>query len=413
MKLLTYVFSLVATTAAAQVQVVARLEKPSYLAGEPIAVLLEIRNVGKEPVAYDRGLGDVRLVVPNGDMRRPGPLTPCGGAEVAGGVMGGVSHPPMLKPGAVTTMRYLLRGYRLLPGAYGLRASGKAGVGWQHYPDTFSGKKPVVQAHKYGDPVAGAEFETSLPFTVRSSTRAELEAVYAPLVNDARESYTEKGHEARQAIFEMAPPFLERQLVDLLRTGGHELWGAESAAKALAEINTVDSRSALREAFDRSRDLWIRAAIVHAIAETGHADNLEFLGTLLPGRSSELDDRIRRIALLGIGVVGGDAAVSALSAAPRSPNPLVMHALVTALGNTAARSAVPVVIELAPDEKGYVRNTACAALSTLTHFAWCDGSGNVSKMQARWRAWWAEHGATATIHSPAECRNLLNLPPIR
>ena len=54
-------FLLAATSAMAQVQVDVRLEKIRYLAGEPIVVLVDVRNVGRESVGYSECDGDVGL----------------------------------------------------------------------------------------------------------------------------------------------------------------------------------------------------------------------------------------------------------------------------------------------------------------------------------------------------------------
>src|SRR6476659_2163426 len=102
--LLSVVLCLLATPAVAQVEVGVRTEKPSYLAGETVFILVDIRNVGDEPISYDGGgiLNPLSFVVANGNPKPVRSLSACGGIE-SGGAMGGVDHPPMLQPGKQTT----------------------------------------------------------------------------------------------------------------------------------------------------------------------------------------------------------------------------------------------------------------------------------------------------------------------
>jgi len=413
-KLLAVMLSLIATPALAQVEVSVRTEKPSYLAGEPVFILVDVKNLYDEPIAYGGGnlKPPLTFVVANGARRPTKTLSGCG-SPVGGGAFGIVDHPPLLKPGAQTTLRYLLRGYRLTPGTYELRVSGHADVRWKHYPDLPNGGRAPEPKHKDGDPVEGAVVDRTLPLVIVDSSQAELQAAYKPYVAVAIQMYSRQGSEAAQAIFEMAPPFLEAEIVKIVRYAGNRYGLGGSAAAALAEIDTPSSRRELIAWFDRSTDLPARREIADAIAKSRHPDNLAFLASLLPGRSTELDDWIRNIAALGIGGIGGPAAVTALAQAPASPNPLVNRSIVLALGNTHDRSAVPVLIDRARGPNGYVLNEVCDALTQLTHYTWCDGSADVVAMQARWRRWWAANGATLTIYDNEDCPTLTGLPVVR
>jgi hypothetical protein len=111
------------------------------------------------------------------------------------------------------------------------------------------------------------------------------------------EVYSERGSQAAQAIFEMAPPFLEPDIVKIVRYAGSQYGIAGSAAAALAEINTPSSRRELIAWFDPSTDLRTRRDIVDAIAKSRQRGYLDFLTSLLPGRSTEADDSIRTTAV--------------------------------------------------------------------------------------------------------------------
>jgi HEAT repeats len=413
-KLLALGLCLLATPVFAQVEIGVRTEKASYLAGEPVFVLVDIKNVGDEPISY--GGGGIRnpltFVVANGKLKPNPSLSACDGS-VRGGAVGAIDHPPLLKPGTQTTRRYLLRGYRLMPGSYELRVSGHADVRWKHYPTLANGAPAPPPKHQDGDPVEGAIVDRTVPLVIAPSSQSELEAAYKPYTAVAMEVYSERGSQAAQAIFEMAPPFLEPDIVKIVRYAGSQYGIGGSAAAALAEINTPSSRRELIAWFDRSTDLRTRREIVDAIAKSRQRDYLDFLTSLLPGRSTEADDSIRTTAALGIGRIGGAAAVNALAQAPASSNRLVNMMVIKGLGNTNDKSAVPVLIDRVTTPDGLVKNEVCTALAQLTHYQWCDSSGDDAAMQARWRRWWAVNGATAKIYDNEDCQNLAGLPFIK
>jgi len=154
-QLIAIALSLLATPASAQVDVAVRTEKPTFRAGEPIFILVDVKNVGAEPVAYDGASlkPPLTLAVKNGTKKAVRSLHGCPGAD--DNVLGVrfVTHPPFLQPGESTTFRYLLSGYRLNAGSYELNVSGHVDVGWRG-PDPFSGTAPNPK-HKVGDPVGG------------------------------------------------------------------------------------------------------------------------------------------------------------------------------------------------------------------------------------------------------------------
>ena len=165
---------LAATPALAQVQVDVRLEKNRHLAGEPVVVLVEVRNVGDEAVGYSTCDGDVRLQVLGAERRVPPNIFGCFSGIGSGGGCG-IDHPPLLQPGQATTFRYLLKRYDLRPGQYQLSASGKAGVRWKSYPAYAPSVPPrAPPKHKETDPVPGAQFDQRLPLAIVTATQREL-----------------------------------------------------------------------------------------------------------------------------------------------------------------------------------------------------------------------------------------------
>lgn len=412
-KPLTVAICLLAGPAWAQVEVQVRTENPQFLAGEPIFVIVEVKNVGTEQVAYNGASvkPPPELSVRNGERRVIKGLTGCGSGSGVGGGFGVTDHPPMLQPGKSTTFRYLLRGYRLKPGTYELRVSGTVDVAWRE-PSFVQTRAPrPAFTRSITEPVEGATIDRTLALTIMVASEDALRAAYAPYVAAAAESFSRAGNQAVDGIVEMAPPFLEPEIRTLIKRRGHERGFAYAAAQALAEIDTRSSRAELIDWFDRSDDLQIRSSIVNAVARARHPDYLPFLASLLPGRSTQVDNRIRRDAALGIGMIGGEAAVEALRDAPRSPDPLVAGAVLEALGNTRSKSAIPILIERAEGQKGYVSNDVCNALITLTHLSWCGGVG-LEETQKKWRTWWAANARNVRVYSPDDCPDRSTLPHI-
>lgn len=86
---------------------------------------------------------------------------------------------------------------------------------------------------------------------------------------------------ARDAISEMAPPFLEKMISEFAANP----YTASFAVKGLSRIDTDESHADLMKLFDKSTDLNIRESIVQALAETNNSDQLGFFASLLPGHS--------------------------------------------------------------------------------------------------------------------------------
>lgn len=411
-KLLAVAICLLAGPAWAQVRVQVRTEKPQFLAGEPIFVLVQVQNVGIEQVAYEGASSEppVELSVRDGGRKVTNGLTACEGGIPHPRAHGVVDHPRMLQPGKSTTFRHLLRGYRLTPGNYELRVSGTVDVAWRPPYPQVNAPPPPTYKRSVTEPVDGAAIDRALPLTIVAASDEELRAAYVPHVAAAAETVT-GGHDAVNAILEMAPAFLEPEIRNLVSQRGRQPAFAEAAAEALAEIDTPSSRAELIDWFDRSDNLQVRSFIVRAVATARHPDNLAFLTSLLPGRSTEIDNGIRRDAALGIGMIGGEAAVSALRDAPLSPDPLVAGAVLRALGSTHSKSAIPILLERVDDRKGHVSNDVCRALMTLTHQQWCAGLG-LAETQEKWRTWWAANAKDLRVYGPNDCANDSNLPHI-
>lgn len=386
-----------------QVSVEVKTSKPDYLAGEAVFVVLEVRNVGTEPVAYWRCEAGVDLLVKGAKKKQVPNLWGCFAGEGGGVGCGTTSHPPFLEPGKTVTFQYLLKDYRLGPGRYELRAKGTAGVRWKQPQVIPSGASPPSPPqHKEGDAVEGAEFEVSLPLKISSGSLDDLQQAYAPLVTQADGHATDifAMEQAREAIVEMAPEFLESTIAGFASPPRP----TALAVKGLENIATPESRADLLKIYDSNPDPGLRARIVEALAKIGAPDDLQFLAGLLPASGAYADRSRGQWAALGLGHIGGDSVVAALASGFSGSDEEVRHAIVLALGNTESSSAVDSLIGMYSDGDDLVRNDVCSALSELTHRLWCDGSGSsVTTQQARWRKWWSSHKENAVIYGKDDC----------
>src|SRR4051812_36337413 len=212
-KALTLAICLLAGPASAQVRVQVRTEKPQFLTGEPIFVVVEVENTGVEPVAVRAWFKPpLELSVRNGERKVTKELTGCWGGlgSGTGSAVGVGNHPPILQPGKSTTFRHLVSGYRLTPGTYDLRVVGTVDVAWRE-PDPSSQvgapRSPVRRL--ITDPVDGASVDRTLPLTIVAGSTDALRTAYAPYVAAAFASFGNERYEAVTAILEMAPAVLE------------------------------------------------------------------------------------------------------------------------------------------------------------------------------------------------------------
>jgi hypothetical protein len=357
---------LAARAAMAQVQVDVRLEKTEYLVGEPVGVIIDVRNNGGEPVGYSSCGGNVRLTIVGATRRTLPSLSGCfSGIGFSTGGAGCSGH-LRIPPGQAKRFTYVLQDYDLRPGHYQLRASG----------------------------TQGAQFDRMLPVTVVASTPRELRAALAPLIANADAADPEHRQYARSAIIESAAPFLD----SLIARFAAEERLETSAIEALGRIASTRSRTHLKNLF-HSTDARRRSAIVIALARVGHRDDADFLAGFLQDGTNNLVSR--QLAALGLGRIGGDQAVKLLEGALVTASEL-RPMIATALGNTRSRAAVPVLIGMFGNNPS--RNSVCGALRTLTHRSWCGGTADdPSATRRQWLRWWNEHRSKTSLFGPDNC----------
>ena len=383
MKLALRAAVLLATTpVVAQVHLVVTTDKPEYLRGEPIIVVLEVQNESSAPVGYP---SEVSIVIPGVQQRVAPNISGCFGGIGWGNGTGSGDHEPTIKPGETQTFKYVVRGYDLAPGTYELTLAGTSGVRWSDNVSTES-------------TAAGSQsnrFNWNHRLVVREGDEARLQEAMARLVATAQGTGQDAAI-AKEAIIEAAPPFLESEIVKL----ASDVQLRSRAVAALGRMNTQASRASLRSLFDSKTDAGSGHDIVLALARTGEPDNLEFFSRLLRD-TAESDPWLADYAALGAGFVGGPGGVEALRAGTSISSPLVRDTVAVALGNTKSADAVDVLIAMPQDIRDL--SAVCGGLTSLTHWTWCDSSGDLKTLQARWRRWWTQNRSSTRIFGHENC----------
>ena len=397
---------LASSPAFAQVRVEIRTEKAVYLEGEPIYFVASVTNVGEYRLEFGPVDRDLELVIdgvePYAWRDRCGTSIRRTWIHSISETVTVTSHTPALptlptvSPGRTTIFRYLLRGYHLTAGTHQVRVSGTAPVAWPRDGHIVVIGEPGRVPHGPGDPVEGAVVDRTLPVVVKPGTEQALRAAFEPLLT-AGKSISEGS--ARAGIYEMAPAFLTDVIAAMADDRDTRSY---DAYQALADINTPAARAHLRRLHDTT-SRQERSSPVWALARTAHAENLEFLASLVQGGRAQLDDSIRA-ALSGLACLGGDRAADAIGPATRNSDAEVRRTAVEALGRTSARNAVPLIIEAARLDPNLLPE-ACSTLRTLTHHEWCDGKtdlGTYLRQPIGWADWWNRNGSRVPIFSPTE-----------
>jgi HEAT repeat protein len=241
----------------------------------------------------------------------------------------------------------------------------------------------------------GSQFERSLSLNVVAGSDTELRDAYGAFVADVDAADPTRRHNARAAISESAPRFLESMIARFAAEDPSD-W---TAIDALGRLATTESRAQLRNLFSRNEEPW-RADVMLALARVGHHDDAAFFFSAL--QSTDVDLRSRVYAALGLGRIGGEDAVRYLERAlPAAPDE-VRSTIATGLGNTRSRLAVPVLIGMLDNKPA--PNEVIGALQTLTHHPWeSDVAADPAAQRRRWVRWWTENGSTAPVFGPDEC----------
>ena len=403
-----FLFLVAAATAGASPTLTGTFRAPDAqpLVGGPVFLIFEVTNSGAKPVRINYAESSSPCarfgITVDGEHRADG--TCDGRTAFSCG-----SGTTLIAPGAKWSQKIFLNHYYEFPhaGVYHVRATRlvKMYVGGQ-----------------YDDPQEQQEFAANVDVTLKDATPAELRAAFAPIVADLANDPSFARREAVDVIMTLAPPFLEPTLIKMLQTDDAGL-----ALIALSKMQSARAREAVMhvaefgtpvdpKADDLTRALQFaqQAAAVRAMGQTRDRSYLPLL--LKVARIAPLDSDLKSASLVAVGQAGGNEAVPFLQSELSGPSLGQRFQAALALGETGSRDAVPILIDLLSSQDADLRNVASVSLRRLNHRHWGSDADDLDGVQpdpavlaAAWKAWWKLNSASATIYSPGECSEELNL----
>jgi hypothetical protein len=352
-------------------------ERVASAVGEPVLVIAEFTNVTVHALMFDESpcLESFKPVVPVKPTKTSG-LYGCRAGGRAGSCGAGIVE---LKPGEKWSARLLL------PDGIGPNSPGDF---------QYEAQREIRFYATNGSLTEVGRQEINEFFTVRVVEESEnqLRADYAALVTDLQSPDGPRRSMALMALTEHPRDFLEPLILELSQNPG----AVSASVEGLKKLGTDAAKHRLAELTDSQYDESLRQPATTALVEL---DDRNYCGVMLrlmnlhQGYTSE-------IAARGAGLLCGETAISQLVSL-LSASPVRAFEIAYALGNTASRNALPLVIELLKNSDAGVRSAAREALYTLTHRQ--SSFTSVPEEYQEWTAWWASQGRTARIFSPAEC----------
>lgn len=353
--------------ARAQMQGHISMAKDVYFAGEPVYVLFEYTNVGKDAVQYSlgdpyaEGCGGYKLEVSEEAAKESGSCGERGGKSecMAGNEIlaaGETRHQLLL----VNFAHHLGKA-----GTYEIRATQEM--------------KYSAATGDVGTAAAQQELKVEKRFTIQvvKGDRERLEAIYKPYVVNLSSQDDEIQREAERAIVSGAPAWLGDTIVGMLR----RYTSREFALLGLKNLNTEKSRGELAKIVQStSEETDENLTAVRYLAELGDKKYFPMLQEIAKKEPANEG----REYVLAAAELGGDEAVPFLQEMLGSGDGAARANAVMGLGKTGSKAAVPLLIEALKDRE--LAKLARAGLVELTH-----------QQEVDWAAWWAGNGGSAEV----------------
>jgi hypothetical protein len=370
------------------------LPRQVYSSGEPVFIDFEVQNTDSEPLRIQKG----------------SPYSACQGYtfEIAGlhrrderpcsqSISVACSFRlDTLGPGETYAEHLLLNHYFDLrkPGTYDVHATRRVSYERANANLAIPGPPP------------SAEFEAYFTITIDRYGTIDLRSVFEPFVRDLGSSDVKQRLEAAEVIADLAPPFLESTLLEMLNSGDLQRFGVQG----LRTLATPEAHQALAEFVKNSppTNTWgPYQEAIRALGEIGDAGDVDML--LAVAAANTPVGPSREQAIQAAGQAGDDSAVAPLAAEFSRSFGDSRTAVVRGFCLTGSRSAVPILIELLRSPQEKIRETAADGLRAMTHHRF-GNTGSVTPpgaVYASWEQWWSKNGATARIFKPADCENLM------
>lgn len=376
---------------AAQVSGEFYLEKSAYKQGEPVFLYFRVTNNG--PVALNIHSADpysfcsgYRINI----TRDSQATSHCKLAEVFGSCF---SSAAALLPGETRIERLLLNFDHEInaTGDYSVNATRNL---------SYAGAEV-----SYFDPATAKEaleIRTLIDFHVSEDSTSDSSSELQFWVDQLHSKVPSTRVEAARTLASLAPPSLEDTL--LYFAGSSEF--RQFAPLAFHRLNTPRSMAAMAELLNTTEaGTFEHMKSANYLAESG---DTRWYPLLL-----EVAKKNARIAnyVDDAAELGGDQMLPVLSTLAKDPdkNFTAVNA-VSAMGYTASRAAVPILLDFLRSPDPNISDRARYGLRLLTHrTATNEPDGSPQSEYARWSQWWTWEGGTAPIYRAEECLNLVPL----
>jgi len=426
------------------------LSQTAILLGEPDWVDVTVSNRTQKPLLIAMGeecFAEKPLVVeiPEAEAGSPDRDRTCYQGVVGNCV---IPAPTRLDPGEAHTWRYVLEGdFRIAhPGKYRVflqkRVSYAAPVPGENafqqmqHASVQVATQTIFLTVRPANAAALLRIEQAIAAEVRRpwiepplSPAARKSPMDLRALRDAEATWREdqrRDVESRvvlaEGLADYPAPGMEPVFNEWMITDG----GFGYGLRALYKLNSPEARQMLAQAADPSRALYLRWREHIHFGNPQQADKMlpELLGTLQGGAiyslgrmgdksyvplleklTADSNAEVRQQAILGLGLLGGEAEIPKLVSIARSgATEADRQDAIMALGYTASLRAVPILIDLFLLPDADQPSSSNYALITITHHSLLPAQQRtIPQYQTLWRQWWEQSQVTAHGYGPFEC----------
>jgi hypothetical protein len=386
---------LLASTASAQLEGRLYLDKNEYMAGGPVYLRFDLKNIGTEPLQVVTGnsysfCGGYRIEMSSEPFPDTSSCAPLGSGRSC--IIGGW----VIQPGETRQDKVLLNYEHDLSKAdvYSIRASrilkyGPPGAGLANSPSSLQIK-----------------VEGQLDIRVEVGKPENLAAIIQPYVEDLLSKDEEHQREAARVIGSLAPPFLEDTIISMASSPVTRPF----ALIGLRHLNTPRSRETLAGFVEGNSGYSNESE--QAIKFLSEMKDKKYYPLLL-GEANKKEPNQARDYVLAAAQLGGENAMPSVGSLLISPNKFSRANGVMALPLTGSPRAVPLLIDLLRSPDVDVARLASIGLIRLTHCSPFEAgrwfSDSPSNEYQSWIRWWMLRGNGVPIYGPSQCGEIIAL----
>jgi HEAT repeat protein len=381
-------------------------DRTSHLVGEPLYLTFEVTNLDSKPIRITHSDPLVPcsfyLFQIDGEKRADGT---CDGLP---GYSCGLVH-DVIEPGGHVKDEILLNYYYKFPHPGSYRINARHWIRW-NYED----EDPAQVSEQR------ASFNQDVEAVLKDASSSELQTAFAPYVAALNSTDEQTREQAEEAIAQLAPPFLEGTILDMLYSG--DSW---HGMVGLRNLNSANARNLLASILegdapipygpdDLSQDQK-SSDRDYAAKYLGEMGDKEYLDLLLKAvEEAPPGTEMRALGTLAIGRLGQERAVPFLVSEAQGETDDQKTQEILALSLTSSREAVPTLIDFLESPDDDVRQVAEIGLQRLTHKGGVriDELSEVSPaaLHDKWVNWWTANGDDAQIFAPDQCGETTILP---